>query len=106
MQFRNVVVLTSDRTLLHRTASGLALDGWGVRTDLASGSRAQLVVRDWRDDRRLPDPGVPVLTLDLSIVTGPDLVEVVGRALGLQQRASFAALAAFGFVLKGRLPQA
>ena len=106
MQFRNVVILTSDRALLHRTAADLALEGWGVRTDLASGSRAQLVVRDWRDDRRLPDPGVPVLTLDLSVVTGSDLVEVVGRTLGLPQRASLTALAVLVLVLKGRLPQA
>jgi hypothetical protein len=56
-----------------------------------------MIVRHWRDDRRFDRPSVPVLTLDLSVVAGDDLIEVVDRVLGRVPRRRFTTL------MKGRL---
>lgn len=103
----SVVILATDPTLLQGATSALAGTDWRVATEPAEDpERAHLIVRDWRDPRRLDDPGVPVLTLDLAITTGWDLVRVVSRVLGPRPTSSFTAFATLRMVMRGRIPRA
>ena len=102
-----VVILANDRVLAATTASELSRHGCSVRMGRPSGSeRAALIVRDCRDRRILPEPDVPVLTVDLSVLNGDDLAEVVFRVLGLAPPSSAVALSALLLILQGRVPEA
>lgn len=107
MQIPNVVILGNDEALVERALSELSRDGCRVSANVAASAEdVQLVVRDWRDGRCLDDPEVPVLTLDLAIITGQDLIDLVGRALGVPRRSSFTRFAVLFMIMHGRIPQA
>lgn len=107
MQISNVVVLGCDEALVESALSELSRDGCRVSADVAARTDdVQLVVRDWRDGRSIADPGVPVLTLDLAMITGQDLIDLVGRVLGVPRRSSFTRFAALLMIMQGRIPQA
>lgn len=85
MKSRTTVQLfTRDPKLFRKTSVALAAADYHVLSD-ASGdnSHPDLILRHWADTdwRSHPDP-VPVLTLDLGIVSDEDLVRVVERVLG------------------------
>jgi hypothetical protein len=107
MQTPDVVILASDHALEATTATELARRGWSVRTGSPSVSAPiALIVRDCRDRRPVERFGVPVLTVDLSVLNGDDLVEVVHRVLGFAPASATAALSALLLILQGRLPEA
>lgn len=107
MQIPNVVILGNDETLVERALSELSRNGCRVSAAAAVNSEdVDLVLRDWRDGRRLADPGVPVLTLDLALITGQDLIDVVGRVLGAQHRSSFTGFMALLMIMQGKIPKA
>lgn len=107
MQIPNVVILGNDEALVERALSELSRDGCRVSASVAASAEdVQLVVRDWRDKRCLADSGVPVLTLDLALITGQDLIDLVGRVLGVPPRSSFTRFAAFLMIMHGKIPQA
>lgn len=85
----SVRLLSSDPTVLVGAAAELSARGCRVTTsgnDPSVGLIPDLVVRDWRDVRSLEPTTIPVLTLDLSLVRGRELMAVVTRALGLLPR--------------------
>jgi hypothetical protein len=107
MQIQNVVILGNDEALVERALSELTRSGCRISAAAAvSSGDVQMVVRDWRDERRLDDPGVPVLTLDLALITGHDLVNLVDRVLGAQRRSSFTGFMALLMVAHGTIPKA
>ena len=106
-QIPDVMILASDQSLAASTASELSKRGWSVRTGGSFGpGPAGLIVRDCRDRRRVERQDVPVLTVDLSVLNGDDLVEVVYRVLGLTPDSAAMALAALLLILQGRVPEA
>lgn len=107
MHTPTVVIVGNDEALVARACSELSRSGCRVSENIAgSFEDVRLVVRDWRDGRRIEDPGVPVLTLDLAIIEGQDLIDLVGRVLGSQRRASFAGFLALLMIMQGRIPEA
>jgi hypothetical protein len=107
LQSPNVMVLASDQALEATTVSELARLGCSVRAGVPTrSSPPTLIVRDCRDRRRLDRYDVPVLTVDLSILNGEDLVEVVYRVLGLTPASPAVALSALLLILQGRVPEA
>lgn len=105
MQIPNVAILGNDETLVERAVSELSNSGCRVSATVEY-EDVQLVVRDWRDGRRLQDPGVPVLTLDLALITGHDLIDLVGRVLGARRRSSFTGFMALRTIVHGTIPKA
>lgn len=102
MQIRDVVVLAGDEALLERTAVGLSRSGCRVRTRANCGfAGADLILRDWRYEPALDDPGIPVVTLDLSLVQGRDLRAVLQRVLGPDPDSFSSALSALLMILRG-----
>lgn len=84
-----VRVECEDRGSRYRAAAGLESAGYRVADETTDPSTADLIVRGWteeygwRTERADPNRApVPVLTLHLSLFGGPELVEIVGRALG------------------------
>jgi hypothetical protein len=107
MQSPSVMILASDRDLAMKTAWALTNGGCEVRAGPAGATeRPMLIVRDWRDDRHIDGLGVPVLTVDLAVLAGRELVELVYRTLGLAGTPSFTTLCALLLLLEGRVPEA
>jgi hypothetical protein len=75
----NILVLADDPTLVDEAAATLAAAGCRVSTS-NDGSNPSLILRDWRDERRVGRTHVPMLTLDLALIQRRDLVEIVARA--------------------------
>lgn len=105
---QNVVVLAKDDTLVRSAASELRKTGCRLNPSASVSPGANLIVRDWRDQTPVHDSGVPVLTVDLSVVQGRRLAEIVERVLDLGPRAPRASFfAALVLILsRGGIPQA
>lgn len=85
MQQRTTVrLVTSDPALFRTAAVTLGAADYQILNDsLPEAGEPDLIVRHWAETSSQPQFGpVPVLTLDLSLVSGEDLVEVVERVLG------------------------
>jgi hypothetical protein len=85
MQHRTTVRLVASDPVLYRSAAyTLAAAHFRiVGPDPLERTRSDLVVRHWAEeggDTR--QPSVPELTLDLSLISGDALVEVVERVVG------------------------
>lgn len=89
-----ILLVVADRSLYGTAAATLDSADYDTTGDLRSPDPApDMIIRHWRDERRFDRPSVPVLTLDLSVVGGEDLIEVVDRVLGRYQHRRFTTLA-------------
>jgi hypothetical protein len=79
---KTIVLLTPDVALGREAATQLSAAGFVVVTNGTTDECPDLVLRDWRDGRWLQLGPVPVLTLDLTLVRGIDLVDIVRRVVG------------------------
>jgi hypothetical protein len=78
-----VLLQVTDERLRREAAAHLSGAGYHVRTAAAeSPETPDLVVRDWRGEAWVAPPAVPVLTVDLSLVRGRDLDDLLVRVLG------------------------
>jgi hypothetical protein len=85
MQQRTTVrLVTSDPALFRNAAVALGAADYHILNDKAIDvSEPNLILRHWAETDWQPQQGpVPVLTLDLSLVAGENLVHVVERVLG------------------------
>lgn len=104
---QNVVVLANDDTLLQPAVSELRKTGCRLSTSASVSPGAHLIIRDWRDETPVHGTGVPVLTVDLSVVRGETLADVVERVLSLRPRVTrVSMLAALAMLIRGEIPRA
>jgi hypothetical protein len=108
MKQKATVLLVAGNPLLQRDAA-LTLDAaeYHVVTEDSSDAVAPDIILRHFETRMQPPPGpAPVLTLDLSLVAGADLVDVVERGLGrrIARRREPAGIDYFVALLRGEPP--
>jgi hypothetical protein len=82
-----VLLLASDDRLRREAASRLREAGCHVRTEATERSHAaDVVVRDWRDERELSVPSSAVVTVDLDLLQGEELAKILARVLPRRAR--------------------
>ena len=82
MQHGTTVRLIASDPVLYRSAAYTLTAAHFRIMDPADRMRSDLIVRHWAEEGAAHQPAVPELTLDLSLISGDALVEVVQRVIG------------------------